>query len=95
MNLSPTEYAHYVLQKDIEQQNISKIEEQFTALTDSIESYQQERSFLNKQVEILEEQCYFRDTFIEQVLEACKITATKKELVKFITNTLQNSYIEL
>lgn len=95
MNLSPTEYARYILQKDIEQKNIDKIEEQFTALEEECVEYTKELTQLYKRLEIVEEQCGFRDTFIEQVLEACKTISTKKELVKFITNTLQNSYIEL
>lgn len=95
MNLSPTEYAHYILKKDIEQNNIDKVQEQFTKLTDEVSAYKEYVQFLNRQVEILEEQVSFRDTFIVQVLEACKTISIKKELVKFITTTLENSYIEL
>jgi hypothetical protein len=55
---------------------------------------EQVRSF-SKLEEQLHEQIYFRDTFIEQVIEACKTTTKHKDLVKYIKNTLAESYIEL
>ena len=50
---------------------------------------------LNKRIEIIEEQVYFRDEFIEQVIEFTKTTTKHKDLVKCINQTLENSYIEL
>lgn len=45
--------------------------------------------------ERLREQIYFRDEYIEQVVQASKTTTKHKELAKFIEITLENSYIEL
>lgn len=45
--------------------------------------------------ERLREQIYFRDEYIEQVVQASKTTTKYKDLAKFIEITLENSYIEL
>jgi hypothetical protein len=45
--------------------------------------------------ERLREQIYFRDEYIEQVVQASKTTTKHKDLAKFIEITLENSYIEL
>lgn len=45
--------------------------------------------------ELLREQIYFRDVYIEQVVQASKETTKHKDLAKFIEITLENSYIEL
>jgi hypothetical protein len=45
--------------------------------------------------ERLREQIYFRDEYIEQVVQTSKTTTKHKDLAKFIEITLENSYIEL
>ena len=45
--------------------------------------------------ERLREQIYFRDEYIEQVVQTSKTTTNHKDLAKFIEITLENSYIEL
>lgn len=45
--------------------------------------------------ERLREQIYFRNEYIEQVVQASKTTTKHKDLAKFIEITLENSYIEL
>jgi hypothetical protein len=45
--------------------------------------------------ERLREQIYFRDDYIEQVVQTSKTTTKHKDLAKFIEITLENSYIEL
>ena len=49
----------------------------------------------NRIEERLREQIYFRDEYIEQVVQASKTTTKHKDLAKFIEITLENSYIEL
>jgi hypothetical protein len=45
--------------------------------------------------ERLREQIYFRNEYIEQVVQTSKTTTKHKDLAKFIEITLENSYIEL
>jgi hypothetical protein len=48
-----------------------------------------------RHIERLEEQIYFRDEYIREVLKACDETTKIKDLKNFIKVTLENSYIEL
>lgn len=50
---------------------------------------------LYKRIEILEEQVYFRDEFIESTITSCKSTTKHKDLVKEIREALEDSYIEI
>jgi vacuolar-type H+-ATPase subunit I/STV1 len=95
MSFSAEEYARYILTKDVEAKNIDKIEASFNGILDEVFNQKSTIERQDKQIEILEEQVSFRNNFIEQVLEACNTLSTKKELVKFIKNSLEQSYIEL
>ena len=50
---------------------------------------------LRKHVERLEEQLYFRDEWIEEVVKEAEASTKIKELKAFIKTSLENSYIEL
>lgn len=50
---------------------------------------------LHKYIERLEEQVYFRNEYIKEVLKACDEVTKIKDLKNFIKVTLENSYIEL
>lgn len=62
---------------------------------DRIRQLEHEVACLRKSEEILQEQVYFRNEYIEQVVDMVKNTTKHKELAKFIEVTLENSYIEL
>lgn len=56
---------------------------------------EQELERLRKHVERLEEQVYFRDEWIREVLKEADSATKVKGLKTFITVSLENSYIEL
>lgn len=88
MNYTPSEYKKYKLVKDVATGNSDSILTTFEQLLLELET-------CKEQEEILQEQVYFRDEFIESILEATNVCKNKRELVAYIKTTLENSYIEL
>ena len=65
------------------------------ALANKIKDLEIKVKSFDRTEELLREQIYFRDTYIEMVLAESKRTTKHKELAKFIEIELENSYIEL
>jgi len=90
-NLSLTELLKY---PDSTQDYLNMLRNSVDDLLDYNIELEKENDSLYRRNEILEEEVYFRNDFIDTILKACKNTTRHKELVKFIELTLQNSCIE-
>jgi len=90
-NLTVEELLNY---PENSQEYIEALSKSVYALIDELEVFRKEEASLLKRIEVLEEEVYFRNEFISELLQACKRTTICKELINFIRTTLENSDIE-
>jgi predicted DNA-binding protein YlxM (UPF0122 family) len=87
-NFSLTEIIKYAEMPDNIRHSISTV-------LDSIKEMQDDLHTANKRIELLQENIYFRDAFIEDVLRLTKTTTKHKDLVARINICFEESNIEL
>ncbi len=61
---------------------------------DKIKELEKELKLADRRVELAEEQTYFRDYVLEQILEGIETTTIHKDLAKLIKQAYENSNIE-
>lgn len=72
-----------------------QLSDMFEKVLDTIAEKDNQITRLKKELEIIEEQNYFRAELIDKILSACLDTTTHKDLVRYINIAYDDSGVEL
>lgn len=72
-----------------------QLSDMFEKVLDTIAKKDNQITRLKKELEIIEEQNYFRAELIDKILSACLDTTTHKDLVRYINIAYDASGVEL
>jgi len=89
-NFTLEEIIKYALPREIS----DTLQPYFDKILEEITAKEEELVYLRRREELLSEQLYFAVDLIEEIEDRCKQTGTKKELVKGITYSIENSMFE-